>query len=174
MMIIFHIYYINCLVCLSRSCPSVRPSIEVLKPRSRLVCPSLCRGLKTQIGTRLPVSLSRSWNPDWDSSVYLYVVHVRFRATTAVVDVASNPPPLQFVSEISKLARMLQQPVDCHNRRSLWCLFGLLLHFDPLLSFCSFLYYYWNFFLCLRINCRMCLSHQESGNRTPSKLIWWW
>jgi hypothetical protein len=25
------------------------------------------------------------------------------------------------------------QPVDCHNRRPLWCLFGLLLHFDPLL-----------------------------------------
>jgi hypothetical protein len=30
---------------------------------------------------------------------------------------------------------MLQRPVDCHNRRPLWCLFGLLLHFDPLLSF---------------------------------------
>jgi hypothetical protein len=30
---------------------------------------------------------------------------------------------------------MLQQPVDCDNRRSLWCLFGLLLHFDPLLPF---------------------------------------
>ncbi len=64
-----------------------------------------------------------------------YNVHVRFRAATAVVDAASNPPPLQFVPEISKLPRMLQQPVDCDNRRSLWCLFGVLLHFDPLLSF---------------------------------------
>jgi hypothetical protein len=49
----------------------------------------------------------------------------------------TGPEPellLQFVPEISK--RMLQQPVDCHNRRPLWCLFGHLLHFDPLLSFC--------------------------------------
>jgi hypothetical protein len=53
------------------------------------------------------------------------VVHVRFRATSAVVNAASNPPPLQFVPENSKLPRMLQQPVDCHNRRPLWCLFGV-------------------------------------------------
>ncbi len=33
------------------------------------------------------------------------VVHVRFRAAIAVVDAASNPPPLQFVPEISKLPR---------------------------------------------------------------------
>jgi hypothetical protein len=30
---------------------------------------------------------------------------------------------------------MLQQPVDCHNRRPLWCLFGLLLHFHPCFLF---------------------------------------
>jgi hypothetical protein len=37
---------------------SVCPSVEVLKPRSRL---SVCRGPKTQIPS---VRLSRSWNPD--------------------------------------------------------------------------------------------------------------
>ncbi len=37
----------------------------------------------------------------------LSVVHVRFRAATVVVDVASNLPSLQFVPEISKLSRML-------------------------------------------------------------------
>jgi hypothetical protein len=36
-------------------------------------------------------------------------------------------PPLQFVPKISKLPRMLQQPIDCHNKRSLSCLFELLL-----------------------------------------------
>jgi hypothetical protein len=60
---------------------------------------------------------------------------VSAQRTAVVVDAASNPPPLQFVPEISKLPRMLQQPVDCDNRRPLWCLFGLLLHFDPLLPF---------------------------------------
>jgi disulfide bond formation protein DsbB len=70
-----------------------------------------------------------------------YKIHVRFRAATGVVDAASNPPPLQFVPEISKLPRMLQQPVDCDNRRPLWCLFGLLLHFvSSSAFFCSFLY----------------------------------
>ncbi len=96
-------------------------------------------------------------------TMYLQPLSVRFHPATTIVDAASNPLPLQFVPEISKLPRMLQQPVDCHNRHLLWCLFGLLLHFDPLLSFCSFLYCCWNFFLCLKINCRMCFSHQESG-----------
>jgi hypothetical protein len=54
-------------------------------------------------------------------------VHVRFRTATAIIDATSNPPPLQFVPEISKLPQMLQQPVDCHNKRPLWCLLGLLL-----------------------------------------------
>jgi len=54
--------------------------------------------------------------------------------TLCVVTGPEPEPLLQFVPEISK--RMLQQPVDCHNRRPLWCLFGHLLHFDPLLSFC--------------------------------------
>jgi hypothetical protein len=39
-------------------------------------------------------------------------IHVRFRAATAVVDAASNSPPLQFVPEISKLPRMLQSPLS--------------------------------------------------------------
>jgi len=57
------------------------------------------------------------------------------RPVTLCVVTGPEPEPLlQFVSEISK--RMLQQSVDCHNRRPLWCLFGHLLHFNPLLSFC--------------------------------------
>jgi hypothetical protein len=91
--------------------PSVRLSVEVLKPRSGPVCPSLCWGPETQIMTRLSVSLLRSWNSNHDPSVRLSIVHVRFRAATVVVNVASNPPPLQFVPEISKLPRMLQQLV---------------------------------------------------------------
>jgi hypothetical protein len=59
---------------------SIRPSVEVLKFEV------------------LSVRLSRSWNPNRDLSIRLSVVHVRFRATTAVVDVASNPPLLQFAT----------------------------------------------------------------------------
>jgi len=101
-----------------------------------------------------------------------YNVHVRFCAAIAVVDAASNPPPLQFVPEISKLPWMLQQAVDCDNRRSLWCLFGLLLHFDPLLSFAPS-------FTAVEISSSVlestaaCASPiKESGNRTPGRFIW--
>jgi hypothetical protein len=64
------------------------------------------------------------------------LVRPSVRPVTLCVVTGLEPEPLlQFVPEISK--RMLQQPVDCHNRRPLWCLFRHLLHFDPLLSFCT-------------------------------------
>ncbi len=42
----------------------------------------------------------------------LSVVHVRFRATIIVVNAASNPSPLQFIPEISKLPRMPVRGVE--------------------------------------------------------------
>jgi hypothetical protein len=68
-----YILKLQCLsVCLSRSWNPdlVCPSVEVLKPRSRLsvcrgpetqICASVCRGPETQIPS---VRLSRSWNSD--------------------------------------------------------------------------------------------------------------
>jgi hypothetical protein len=62
---------INCIVC-----PSLRRGPESQGP-VRLV---VCRGLETQIGTRLSISLSRSWNSDRNPSVHLSIEVLKLRS----------------------------------------------------------------------------------------------
>ncbi len=64
------------------------------------------------------------------------VLHFNSPAELSCLSVRPSVRPVTLCVVTGPEPEPLQQPVDCHNRRPLWCLFGHLLHFDPLLSFC--------------------------------------